>query len=123
MKLNFSPNNSFQVLDEILAQHVVKPLSLNPNQSIITSFTELEVKVIQQVSDVQVLKTIRDNLKKILNALLHNFPENIFWDFDFVVSSMLNQALLADAPIDVLDNFSNKIVLLMNMFGRESEIR
>ncbi|MDY6901925.1 MAG: hypothetical protein SWZ49_28210 [Cyanobacteriota bacterium] len=123
MKLNFTPSSSFQVLDEILAQHIVKPLSLNPNQSIITSFTELEVKLFQQVSDIQIIAIIRDNLEKILNALLHNFPENIFWDFDFVVSCMLRQALLADTPIDFLENFSNKIVLLMNMFGRESEIR
>lgn len=123
MKLNFTPDNSFEVLDEILSQHVVKPLSLNPNKSIVTSFTELEVKIFQQVSDVDLITVIRDNLEKILNALLHNFPENIFWDFDCVVSCMVNQALLADAPIVVLENFSNKIVLLMNMFGRESEIR
>ena len=123
MKLNFTPNNSFQILDEILAQQVVKPLSLNPNQSVITSFTELEVKIIQQVSDTKLIIIIRDNLEKILNALLHNFPENIFWDFDFVVSCMLNQALLADYPTDVLEDFGNKMVLLMNLFGRESEIR
>ncbi|MEM7556991.1 MAG: hypothetical protein AAF378_23455 [Cyanobacteria bacterium P01_A01_bin.84] len=123
MKLNFTPSNSFQVLDEILAQQVVKPLSLNPNQSVITSFTELEVKIIQKVSDTKLIIIIRDNLEKILNALLHNFPENIFWDFDFVVSSMLSQALLTDSPVDILEDFSNKIVLLMDMFGRESEIR
>ncbi|MEL6457219.1 MAG: hypothetical protein AAFQ91_03045 [Cyanobacteria bacterium J06621_15] len=123
MRLHFKPDNSFQVLDEIIAQNVVNPLSLNPNKSVITSFTELEIKITQQVSDVELITIIRDSLEKILNALLKNFPENIFWDFDFVVSCMLNQALLADYSTDVLEDFSNKIVLLMNMFGRESEIR
>ncbi|MCJ8280468.1 MAG: hypothetical protein MJK14_11335 [Rivularia sp. ALOHA_DT_140] len=123
MKLNFTPNYSFQVLDETLTQQIVKPLSLNPNQSLITSFTELEVKVVQQVSDVKLIIIFRDNLHKILNALLHNFPENIFWDFDFIVSCMLSQALSADTIVKTLEEFTNKIVLLMNMFGKESEIR
>jgi hypothetical protein len=123
MKLNFTPSNSFQVLDQILVQQVAKPLSLNPNQSLITSFTELEVKVVKQVPDVYLMTIFRDTLQKILESLLHNFPENIFWDFDCIVSSMLEQALSSDAPVDVLEDFGKEIVLLMDMFGRESEIR
>ena len=123
MKPYFTPSNSFKVLDEILAQQVVKPLSLNPNKSLITCFTELEAKIIQQSSDVILITVIRDTLQKILDALLHNFPENIFWDFDFMVSSMLKQALFAKDKIALLDDFCNKIVLLMDMFGRKSEIR
>jgi hypothetical protein len=123
MQLNFTPSNSFQVLDKILAQQVTKPLSLNPNQSLITSFAQLEIKVVQQVPDIYLMTIFRDTLQRILESSLHNFPENIFWDFDFIVSSMLEQALSSDAPVDVLENFGNKIVLLMDMFGRESEIR
>lgn len=123
MKPNFTPNSSFQVLDEILAQQIAKPLSLNPNKSLITSFTELEANIIQQSSDVVLITAIRDTLIKILNASLYNFPENIFWDFDFIVSSMLKQALSAENEFDLLEHFGNKIVLLMNMFGKKSEIR
>ncbi|MGD1911239.1 MAG: hypothetical protein ACFB2X_10385 [Rivularia sp. (in: cyanobacteria)] len=123
MKPNFTPNNSFQVLDVSLAQKVVKPLSLNPNKSLITSFTQLETRVIQQVSDVNLILVIRDTLQRILDALLYNFPENIFWDFDLMVSSMLKQTIFAENKVDLLENFGNKIVLLMDMFGRKSEIR
>ncbi len=123
MKPNLTPSNYFQVLDEIIAQQVVQPLSLNPNKSLITSFTELEGMVVQQSSDVYLIAILRDTLLLILDALLHNFPENIFWDFDFIVSSMLKQALLAEDKVDLLENFGKKIVLLMDMFGRESEIR
>ena len=123
MKPNFTPSYSFEVLDEILAQQVLKPLSLNPNQLLITSFTELEAKIIQESTDVVFITEIRDTLLKILNAFLHNFPENIFWDFDFIVSSMLKQALSAENQFDLLETFGNKIVLLMNMFGKKSEIR
>ena len=123
MKPKFTPNNSFQILDESLAQQVLKPLSLNPNKSLITSFTQLETRIIQEVSDVNLITIIRDTLQRILDALLYNFPENIFWDFDFIVSSMLKQTLLAENKADLLENFGNKIVLLMDMFGRKSEIR
>lgn len=123
MNKDLTPSNYFHILDEILAGKVIKPLSLNPNKTLITSFAELEVKVIQEVSDPELIITFRDTLQKILHALLHNFPENIFWDFDFLVNSMLIQALSTDSTTDFLEDFGNKIVLLMDMFGKESEIR
>lgn len=123
MKPKFTPNHSFHILDQVLAQQIVNPLSLNPNKSLITSFTELEVIVTQHSSDVGLITVLRDTLLRILDALLYNFPENIFWDFDFIVSSMLKQAILAEEKVDLLENFGNKIVLLMDMFGRNSEIR
>ncbi|AFY56761.1 hypothetical protein Riv7116_4333 [Rivularia sp. PCC 7116] len=123
MKPDFTPNSSFQVLDDILAQQVVSPFSLNPNQLFITSFAQLEVKVVRQVSDSYLVTIIYDTLHKVLDALLHNFPENIFWDFDFIVSSLVQLALSAEEKVEILKDFGNKIVSLMGMFGKESEIR
>ncbi len=123
MKQNPIPSQ-FQLLDEILAQHSINPLSLNPHKTLTTSFVELGNLVTQKTSQIQLIESLRDTLKRILYALLQNFPENIFWDFDFIVGSMLKQALVADAgAVCFLESFGDKIVSLMEMCGRQSEIR
>ena len=123
MKQNLIPSQ-FELLDEILAQQSINPLSLNPHKSLTTSFVELGNLVTQKTRDLELVESLRETLEHILDALLQNFPENIFWDFDFIVSSMLRQALVADAgAISFLESFGNKIVSLMELYGRQSEVR
>lgn len=124
MKQDLSSTHAFQILDEILAQQSVKLLSLNPQKALITSFTELGNLIAEQTTDMQLIVTLRDTLERILYAQLQNFPQNIFWDFDFMVSSMLRQALIAsDRAIDFLESFGNKMVSLSELFGIQMEIR
>lgn len=123
--LNFKiTNHSFQGLDEILNQHNIKPLSLNPHKTLSTGFVELCNLIVQTTDDLQFIKLFRDTLEGILQSMLCNFPDNIFWDFDFLVSSMLRQALVAEKGADYfLKSFAEKIELLMDLFGNKSEIR
>ncbi|MBD2778693.1 hypothetical protein [Iningainema tapete] len=117
-------NRSFQLLDDILAQQSVNRLSLNPQSSLTTSFVELGNFVMQTTCDYELVKSLRDTLERVLYALLQNFPDNIFWDFDFIVSSMLKQALAQEDKAEAfLESFGDKIVSLMSMFGKHSEIR
>ena len=113
MKQDLSSTHTFQLLDEILAQQSVNLLSLNPQKTLITSFAELGNLIAEQTTDIQLIATLRDTLERILYAQLQNFPENIFWDFDFMVSSMLRQALIADdGAVDFLETFGKKMVSL-----------
>jgi hypothetical protein len=124
MKHDFAPTETFQILDEILAQPAVNLFSLNPQKTLITSFKELGNLVIETTSDQDILVSLRDSLSVIIYAQLQNFPENIFWDFDFMVISMLRQALMADeGAVTFLESFANKMVLLTNLFGIHQEIR
>ncbi|MBW4557014.1 MAG: hypothetical protein KME59_13900 [Trichormus sp. ATA11-4-KO1] len=124
MKHNLTPNNLFPCLDEILAQQSINPLTLNPQKSLITSFAELENLITASTTDIQFLMALQKTLERILRAQLQNFPENIFWDFDFMVSSMLRQALVADVgAVSFLETFSHKMVLLIELFGIGKEIR
>jgi hypothetical protein len=124
MTQHLTPIHSFQLLDDILSQYAVHPLSLNPHKTTITSFVALGNAILEKTSSAQLIITLKETLERILHALLDNFPENIFWDFDFIVSSMLNQALVAEeSSVCFLESFGDKIVSLMNVFGKESEIR
>jgi hypothetical protein len=123
--LNFRiTNHSFQGLDELLKQHNIKPLSLNPHRTLSTSFSALGNLIVQTTDDLQFIKVFRETLAAILQSILRNFPENIFWDFDYLVISMLRQALVAEKGADYfLKFFAEKIELLMDLFGNKSEIR
>ncbi|MBW4615506.1 MAG: hypothetical protein KME21_19970 [Desmonostoc vinosum HA7617-LM4] len=124
MKQDLSLAHSFCFLDEKLAQQSINPLSLNPQKTLITSFAELGNLIAETTTDVQLITTVRDTLESIVNAQLQNFPENIFWDFDFMVSSMLKQAITADEGATCfLKSFEEKMVSLTEMFGIKTEIR
>ncbi len=123
MKQNLAPTQAFPYLDEILAQQSINLLSLNPKKSLITSFAKLENLIAAQTTDKQLISHLQSTLKVILYAQLQNFPENIFWDFDFMVSSMLRQALVANDGADFLESFANKMVSLTELFGIKKEMR
>ncbi|AUT00537.1 hypothetical protein CLI64_09125 [Nostoc sp. CENA543] len=124
MQQSTVPNNSFQLIDEILSQNHVNLLTLNPDKTKITSFVELEVLIRENTTDNRLIHTIQKTLEIIVKSQLNNFPENVFWDFDFMVSSMLFQALTAkDNAIVFLGKFAHKMVSLTDLFGMNSEIR
>jgi len=124
MKQELTPTHTFQVIDRILAQHSVNLLSLNPEKKIITSFAELGNFIAEENTDIQIITTLQETLKCIVDSQLQNFPGNIFWDFDFLVSSMLRQALVAEeGAVSFLNTFCEKMVSLTEMFGINTEIR
>ncbi|MBD2521933.1 hypothetical protein [Nostoc sp. FACHB-133] len=124
MKQELTPTHTFQFIDEILAQQSVNLLSLSPEKTLMTSFAELENLITEQNTDIQIITTIQQTLENIVRTQLQNFPENIFWDFDFLVSSMLRQALTADeGAIPFLKVFDEKMISLTEMFGNKTEMR
>jgi hypothetical protein len=124
MKSKIISTYNFEILDEIITQHGIRPLSLNPNLNLITSFGEIGDLIAENTCETEVIDCLYHTLEIILRAQLINFPENIFWDFDFMIFSMLEQALTSkDGAIVFLESFGRKIVLLMDMFGCAGEIR
>jgi hypothetical protein len=123
MKPNLTPIHSFSILDEIIADQSINQLSLNPQKTLATSFVELGSLVTEKTNDIQLITFLQNSLERIISAQLHNFPENIFWDFDFLVSSMLRQALVADDAVEFLKCFGNKVVSLLELCGVKTKIR
>ncbi len=124
MKQELTQTHTFQYIDEILAQQSIQLLSLNPQKTLITSFAELGNLITEQNTEIEIILTLQETLENIVHTQLQNFPENIFWDFDFLVSSMLRQALVADeGAITFLKVLGEKMVSLIEMFGSKTEIR
>jgi hypothetical protein len=123
MKQNLTNTYTFCSLDQILAQQSVNVLSLNPHKNLMTSFTELGSLIFENTTDSQLISTIHKTLESIVYAQMQNFPENLFWDFDFMVSSMLKQAFLkGNRAVEFLECFGEKMVLLTQTFGINTDI-
>ncbi len=123
MTTNLIPEDNFSFLDQILIQQSIQPLSLNPEKNLATSLAKLGILVSSITDDKYLINQLRNTLEQIVYSLLQNFPENIFWDFDFMVFSMFKQALLANSPENFLEYFGNKIVSLIELFGAKSIIK
>ncbi|MBN3959790.1 hypothetical protein [Nostoc sp. NMS8] len=124
MKQKLIQTHNFQFIDEILAQQSVNLLSLSPEKTLITSFAELGNFITEENTGIKIIITLQETLESIVRTQLENFPENIFWDFDFLVSSMLRQALTADeGAVQFLKTFGAKMVSLTEMFGNKTEMR
>ncbi|MDF5734622.1 MULTISPECIES: hypothetical protein [unclassified Nostoc] len=124
MKQELTPTHTFKFIDEIFAQQSVNLLSLNPHKTLITSFAELGNLITKQNTDIKFLTTLHKTLESIVYTQFKSFPENIFWDFDFLVSSMLRQASIADeGAVPFLTAFGEKMVSLTEMFGNKTEMR
>lgn len=120
---NLTLNKRFRILDEIIAQKSVSYLSLNPRKNFATSFVEIGYLLTEMNVDSKIIKSLADAVEPIVHAQLSNFPDNIYWDFDFMVHNMLNQALIAkEGAFDFLNTFTDKVVSLMNLFGIKTQI-
>lgn len=123
-KQHLAPTNNFQLLDQILTHASIQPLTLNPQKKNMTSFVDLGNLIMEETKDSQIITSIIKTLEIIVYAQLKNFPENIFWDFDFMVNGMLRQALAdEDSAIAYLEKFGHKMLSLTELFGNQGEIR
>jgi hypothetical protein len=124
LKQQITTNYNFQKIDEILERASVKLLTLNPQKRFMTSFVELGNLITEATTDSQIITTVINTLEIIVSAQMRNFPDNIFWDFDFMVSGMLRQALAEkDGAIAYLEKFADKMVSLNEIFGIQGEIK
>lgn len=123
-KQHLISSHSFEILDKIIIEHGITPLSLNPRKNVATSFRDIGTIVAERTDNTQLVECLFNTIKAILSAQLKNFPENLFWDYDFMIHSMLEQALSAkEGAITFLEEFADKVIELMFMCGCEREIR
>lgn len=124
MKINITPAYNYRLLDEIIIQKGIQPLSLNPHKNIITSFQETENLIVEKSCNLEIRQCLYHTLENILKAQVKHFSENIFWDFDLMIANMVEQAIQSNQDgVVFLESFGNKVVTLMEMFGDANKIR
>ncbi|NRA45349.1 MAG: hypothetical protein HRU09_10390 [Oligoflexales bacterium] len=104
--------------DRKLKKHQPKPLSLDPNKETITPFVELGKAHILPGSDPELVRTAITGFCAIVDSQLYHYPENIFWDFDYLFKTIIT----LKNP-EACKNYCQTIVDLQKGYGIHSKIR
>jgi hypothetical protein len=95
------------------------PLSLDPSRSAASSPSE----VVSKLADARQLPHLASAASAVAKAQLENFPENLFWDFDFYLASIHRHASVTSDYADYLGTVTRITVGLMRLYGQQSAIR
>lgn len=80
-----------QALDNLWLKAIPKPLSLSPLQETATSLVNMGQTLLTNGDwSCELLDALAGGMAEILNAIIRHFPENIFWDFNYLVFHLLN---------------------------------
>lgn len=111
----------FSAIDDYLKQAAIRRSSLCPHRSTATSFTVLE----QQIAwpDEALHQAVGRCFSAIVQAQITAFPENIYWDFDYMMHYLVQCAAKATDPLEYVARFEKQLVRLMDLFGQHSIIR
>ncbi len=114
----------FLAIDNQIKKSAICYLSVAPERDVPTSFKKLGEHVAGLIREEERLREIAFYLREIVTAVLRNFPENIFWDFDYLTSVLVASALDDKRTNEkTLAATAEKIVLLNDIFGENTRIR
>ncbi|KPK15350.1 MAG: hypothetical protein AMJ62_09470 [Myxococcales bacterium SG8_38] len=106
-------------LDARIAQTRHGRLTLDPRRSIATPLTE----VVSRLADGRQSTHLTAAASAVAEAQMRNFPDNLFWDFDFYLASIHERASEAADYAAHLSHVVGLTVRLMQLYGQQSPIR
>jgi hypothetical protein len=97
-------------------------LSLGPGRPRATSLETLVRRQVSVEAEPSLCDVAARGLVRIVQAMIRAFPDNLFWDLDYMVASLLAQAQRAAAPAAALEEQVDAIVALQDQFGHATAI-
>ena len=98
--------------------------SLSPERTTATHLHDIGKQICAMDLPPRVLAVLGEGLLEIVEAQCQNFPENIFWDLDFLATSLIRRSRDSDlGPVRYIQEATRTIVSLQALFGIHSPIR
>lgn len=111
-------------LDVRLSSGVGALRSLDPRRELATSMASIGMVCLRDQHDPVVVAAFTSSLCAIASALAENFPENIFWDLDFLARCLLRGVPRPERdPVCRIEQAGSLIVQLLKLFGSSTTIR
>lgn len=98
-----------------------RPATLAPGRACATPLDEIGEQLLGGDVAVETASEFAVALSDVVDAQIENFPENLFWDFDYAASRLLSVAV-AHGVAPLLSS-SARIVGLQQAFGARSKIQ
>jgi hypothetical protein len=97
-------------------------LSLGPGRPRATSLASLVARSTGADAEPAFVRAVSVGVARIAHAMLQAFPDNLFWDFDFLTASLVRHARAAQQQVADLEGQVDAIVELQEQFGHETAI-
>lgn len=112
-------------LDAELDHRGVERLSLDPDREPATRLRALGATLLARLPtlDPPALDALAAGLTEVVEAIADNFPDNLLWDLDYLVSALGTDAADHPTPARYLARQLEIAADLHRMFGRHSPIR
>ncbi|TGL58139.1 hypothetical protein EHQ58_12210 [Leptospira ognonensis] len=114
---------SFSEIDFYLDRLYPNRLSLNPEKNVTNSFLQIESFLKPFGLTDEHLKLVAENTLLIVESAVFHFPENIFWDFDFLIFRLTENSLFSSDFKETFLTLSNQILKIFALFGAHSSIQ
>jgi|JI8StandDraft_1071087.scaffolds.fasta_scaffold05245_4 hypothetical protein len=114
---------NFLEIDSFLNGLYPKRKSLNPKQEFVNPFVQLESSLAQLGLTAKQIDLMADHSFQIIKSAAHHFPENIFWDFDFLIYRLSANSLLRQTFEKSSAEYCTKLLRIFEIFGAHSPIK
>jgi hypothetical protein len=110
--------------EEALISRVGRPLTLNPDREQATLPSKVVAGLLEPGDDALTRASLRVGLARLIEAQLAAFPENLFWDVDSLVASVLREARASEEQTAVaIHEAFDRIAALQHLFGQGTPVR
>ncbi|MCC5815374.1 MAG: hypothetical protein JJT78_11505 [Leptospira sp.] len=118
--------DKFVELNRMTLDLGIHPKSLNPQKETPTSFRELLNYISSETPNVEDIELIHSFFHGCLNAIIENYPENIYWDMDFLFCHVYRQLIERNTFVEKkkwLEDLERRVRHIMEIFGSKSKIQ
>lgn len=98
--------------------------TLHPRRAHATPLGELGERICDLEEDPATLAAYGETIVSIVESQVQHFPDNIFWDLDYLAASLFRQAKVSSlGPVAYLVQATEMLVALHGLYGVHSAIR
>jgi hypothetical protein len=97
--------------------------SLDPSRAVATPLPVLGARMLGAVPPAVPAAELAGALARVALCQLEHFPQNLFWDLDYLAASMARAAAVAEEPRGYLWRFAERMEALHAAYGVHSPIR
>jgi hypothetical protein len=113
-----------EVVDVELAARTAAMCTLAATRGHPTTLRTLGERAARSGLRAPVFERLARGIVETVDAVVQNFPDNVFWDFDYFVESLVEGARTSQRrPTDYLDEVFENVVAVHELFGVHSAIR
>lgn len=124
--MNYENTQAIKICKEIdflFQKQEVTRYSLAPEKTIATSFQVLGNQLLSSGIDQSLFAHFCLSFYEINKAQLYHFPQNIFWDTDYLFFNAFKEIIEANNNLEYLVKYTDLMLKLLALFGKHSSIK